>query len=651
MNTAHEPEYNVLLVDDNPQNLAALSRMLAEHGYHIRTAINGQVALKSVQTMAPDLILLDIRMPGLDGYEVCQQLKADPATREIPVLFLSALDAPLDKVRAFEVGGVDYILKPFHADEVVARVATHLTLRAIQQRLHEQNLELQHYRAHLEELVAARTVELTHANAALHHEIVARARMTEALQLSEQQYRILAEHVKHGIVIAQAGRIVFANAALSAMVGRSKADLEQLEVPRLFSPAMQTSAVERLCNQPAANDEQVWQVELSAPNGQTVWTEIEQSPLIWNDAPARLLTITDVHECKLRELHLEQERARLEQENLTFKSSLTERYRFGELIGKSPAMQRVYEMIVSAAASDVNVLIVGESGTGKELIARTLHQVSARQAQPFVPINCASIPDTLFEREFFGHTRGAFTGANRDKPGLFDRAHRGVLFLDEVTELSPANQAKLLRVLQDGEYLPLGSNTPKKADVLLVAATNKDWRPLIKQRVLREDFFYRVCVIELRVPPLRDRKDDLPLLIQHFLEQYQQKQRKLQPHAATRAPMTLPGAILTALYAYDWPGNVRELQNALQRYLATQHLDPELSLLVSAQQPRAEITHSHLFEGLPLAEAVKAFEKQLIYDALAKNQQHKINTAKMLGIPRSTLHRKIKEFQLPDDHA
>ena len=167
-------------------------------------------------------------------------------------------------------------------------------------------------------------------------------------------------------------------------------------------------------------------------------------------------------------------------------------------------MQRVYELIISAASSGVNVLIYGESGTGKELIARTIHQVSPRQDRTFVPVNCASIPETLFEREFFGHRKGAFTGADRDHPGFFDRAHRGILFLDEVTELSPGMQAKLLRVLQDGEYIPLGSNVAKQADVLIMAATNKQCRDEIAAGRLRQDFFYRIGVYGTRVA-IRDR--------------------------------------------------------------------------------------------------------------------------------------------------
>ena len=632
---------NILLVDDNPQNLTALSRILIQQGYHVRTAINGQVALTSIRHLLPDLMLLDILMPGMDGYEVCRNVKADPATQEIPVLFLSALDAPLDKVKAFEAGGVDYITKPFQAEEVVARVETHLTLRRMQQQLQEQNHELSTYRDHLEDLVQQRTQELR-------REMGERERAEQAVRVSEQQYRSLAEHVKDGIVIVQNGKIVFVNALCISMMKRSTDALLQQDPLSLFPEHLRGQAQEWLQSRDEASpDAPEWQVELLRADGRTLWTEIEHSHIIWDGQSALLLTVRDVHECKMRELRLEQERARLHQENQSFKSSLMERFRFGQLVGKSPAMQRVYELIISAAASDVNTLIVGESGTGKELIARTIHQVSARKDRPFVPVNCASIPETLFEREFFGHCRGAFTSAERDKPGFFDRAHKGVLFLDEVTELTPGMQAKLLRVLQDGEYIPLGGAKPKQADVLLLTATNKQWKPLIEQGLLREDFFYRVCVIEISVPALRERKEDLPFLIDHFLERFRHKQHHTSPGDDHSIPDTLPGHILEGLLAYHWPGNIRELQNVLQRYLATHHLDVDIPLLTSTSARRTVSTLG-ISKNLALHDAVKAFEKQIITEALIQNKFHKINTAKMLHVPRSTLHRKIKEHHIQE---
>ncbi|MDY0091972.1 MAG: sigma 54-interacting transcriptional regulator [Candidatus Vecturithrix sp.] len=517
--------------------------------------------------------------------------------------------------------------------------------------------QLLQYRDHLEEIVRDRTVELTRSNELLHKEILERTRAENALRASEQQYRLLAENVKDGIMIVQKNTIVFANSVLTTMLGISSEEYgETNPVSALcHSPALQRMQ-QLLREGPAAQPDSQWHVELLNRDGRQIWVEIQPSSIVWNSQPAFLMTIRDVTSQKIQEQRLEEERLRLEQENITLKSTIKERYRFGKLIGKSSSMQCVYELIMSAASSDVNVLICGESGTGKELIAETIHQVSPRKAQAFVAVNCASIPETLFEREFFGHRKGTFTGADRDKPGFFDRAHRGVLFLDEVTELSPGTQAKLLRVLQDGEYTPLGSNTPKQADVLIVAATNRDVPKEIAQGRLRKDFFYRICVIEMTVPPLRDRKDDLPLLVEHILEQYRQKQAQVHgrvPHDLPVDQTMLPGEFVQRMYAYHWPGNVRELENILQRYLATQELQAVLPSLDAP--PRSVPLVSPLQRVLPpenslrdltFSEAVTALEIQLIREALEQTHYRIGKTAKRLGIPLRTLQYKMKKYQL-----
>ena len=509
--------------------------------------------------------------------------------------------------------------------------------------------ELVQYREHLKELVKERTTELTRSNAQLSEEILERLRVERALRASEEQYRLLADNVKDGIVIVQYGKFVFANAAFAAITGYRPEQILTLEPLSLFADQADYLAALSVPGENPQILESRWQAELTTHNWQVVWTEIEQSEIVWNSQLAQLLTVRDITDRKRQEQRLEEERTRLEAENLSLKSAIKERYRFGLLVGKSSVMQRVYELIVSAAASGVNVLISGESGTGKELIAQTLHRVSRRKDYAFVPVNCASIPETLFEREFFGHRKGAFTGADRDTSGLFDKAHRGTLFLDEVTELTPGMQAKLLRVLQDGEYTPLGSTSSKQADVVIVAATNKDYQEEIQQKRLRKDFFYRIGVIEIRVPALRERKDDLPLLIEHILEDYCQKQRQLQGNLSQELPENqamLPGELVQVFYTYDWPGNVRELQNVVQRYLATQDAPAILTLLGRSGGSRLLPEAPPIQTNRSLPETVQAFEKQMIADMLARNQYHIGRTAEMLSIPRLTLHRKIKKYQL-----
>ena len=509
--------------------------------------------------------------------------------------------------------------------------------------------ELRQYRDHLAELVKERTRDLSRSNARLRDEVVMRTRVEQALRDSEQQYRLLAENVPDGIAILQQGKLVFGNSVFGQMLGTASSELLDTDFTQIF-PTSDNQALQDWLEQNASEhqEKQQRQSELLRRDGQRSWIEIERAAIMWDGQNALLLTIRDITERKTREQRLEEERVRLQKENLTLKSTIKERFRFGELVGKSPAMQRVYELIISAATSDVNVMIVGESGTGKELIAKTLHQVSTRKAKTFVPVNCASIPETLFEREFFGHHKGAFTGADRNAPGLFDRAHLGTLFLDEVTELTPGTQAKLLRVLQDGDYTPLGSTQPKQANALIVAATNKNCQEQIAQERLRKDFFYRIGVIEIVVPPLRERKEDLPLLVEHILEQYREKQ--LQVHGSLPADLPnelamLPGELVQALYTYDWPGNVRELQNVLQRYLATRNAQSVLQSLGMSGSSSPTYLPEEVSGRVTISEAVQSLEKRMIDDALKKTGYHIGKTSELLGMPRRTLQNKLKKYE------
>jgi transcriptional regulator with PAS, ATPase and Fis domain len=293
-------------------------------------------------------------------------------------------------------------------------------------------------------------------------------------------------------------------------------------------------------------------------------------------------------------------------------------------------MQKVYELITKAAATDANVVIYGESGTGKDLIAQTIHRLSQRRERAFVPVNCGSIQETLFESEFFGYRKGAFTGALRDKPGLFDAAHQGILFLDEVAELTLAMQVKLLRAIEGGGYTPVGDQNVKHTDVRIIAATNKNIAEQITQGIMRQDFFYRINVITIHVPPLRERKEDIPLLIEHFLKHY-------------AADTTIPGQVVEVLSQREWPGNIRQLQNVLQRYLTLEHLDfhddihetgEAITLDEAGQAKRG------------LRDALERFEKQFILKILEQNQGHRGKTAETLQIPPRTLRRKLEKYQI-----
>jgi DNA-binding NtrC family response regulator len=328
------------------------------------------------------------------------------------------------------------------------------------------------------------------------------------------------------------------------------------------------------------------------------------------------------------------ERRFLRREVNALRSRLGEQLAVNELVGSSRAMQRVKEVVGKVAATDSPVLIEGESGTGKELVAAAIHRLSARVKEPFIPVNCSAIPADLLESEFFGHVRGAFSGAVADALGLFRSAHGGTIFLDEVAELPPALQAKLLRVLQEMEVRPVGSTKAYTVSVRVIAATNRNLEEAIKDGSLRQDLFYRLNVVRIQMPPLRERRDDLPALIAHFLRRFNQRFRREVTGIAPEA--------LAALNAYDFPGNVRELENLIERAYAMgahDHISlADLPSLTMSARPSPVSTRT-----LPTLAEV---EKELILRALAIYKNDKEQSARALGLSRRTIYRRLKEYGL-----
>lgn len=312
---------------------------------------------------------------------------------------------------------------------------------------------------------------------------------------------------------------------------------------------------------------------------------------------------------------------------------LEERYSLGEMVSHSPRMRRIFEILPAVASSPSIVLILGETGTGKELLARAVHQHSARSGGPFVAVNCGALPDTLLESELFGYKAGAFTGASRDKPGRFALAEGGTLFLDEIGEVSPALQVRLLRVLQERSYEPLGSVESRKADVRVIAATNRDLTALVRNGRFREDLYYRINVARLELPPLRERKEDIPVLVRRFIDKFNALMRKEIEGIAPEA--------LSLLIAHDWPGNIRELENAVERafilctgnILQISHLPAELRSSVKGRMPVAEIRTAH-----------RVLDLQAIQTALENSGYNRLAAARQLGIHKTTLFRKIKKL-------
>jgi transcriptional regulator with GAF, ATPase, and Fis domain len=326
----------------------------------------------------------------------------------------------------------------------------------------------------------------------------------------------------------------------------------------------------------------------------------------------------------------------LEKENLTL---TVETCRERSLVGEGPRMKEIYQLLTRVAASESTVLIEGESGTGKELAARALHHNSARSNQPFVAINCAAIPEALLEDDLFGHERGSFTGAVLQKKGRLEVADGGVVFLDEIGELAPSLQVKLLRVLQEREFERVGGTHPIKVDIRLIAATNRDLNEAVRTGIFRRDLYYRLDVVKLRMPSLRERREDIPLLTRHFVQKYS-KRCKVKPKPVSREAMA-------CLANHDWPGNVRELENAIERALVLGHSDtllPEdLPESILERGPSPELSEARYHS------CIKELKKQLILEAVEQTRGNYVEAAGVLGVHPNYLHRLIRNLGLKDD--
>ncbi len=613
---------NILIVDDDGLNAKLLAAKLASDSYCISVAQSGEACLVSVAKEPPDLILLDVMMPGMDGYEVSRRIKSNPSSAEIPILFVTAMSDIGDKRRGFDTGAVDYITKPFDTHEIKARVATHLALKHARDVLKKQN-EL------LDRQVQIRTAALSETNQKLRQEIDSKNKAYEELKASEAKTRAVVDAIpdevwrigSNSIIQSRKGGTANLPFDPAGMVGQSIEDVLPADAVNAALSALNAALTNHSVNLFECG---------YPPENPTQFLEFRMVQIKADEVAA---IIRDVTDHKRLEAELRQQRESLQQENLRLKASIRERYRLGKIIGKSQAIQKVYDLIMEAGAHDISVVLTGESGTGKELVANAIHEVSARREGPFVPVNCGAIPENLIESEFFGYRKGAFTGADADKPGYLDLADGGTLLLDEIGEISMGMQVKLLRVIEGNGYLSIGGEQARRHDVRFVCATNKDPSEMVKQGKMREDFFYRIHVINIQLPPLRDRMDDLPLLIEHFYNQFAQ---------GGDAPPPITGHLYKSLLNYHWPGNVRELQNTIHRYVSSGKVDFMGESIVDKVIDSDGSDHDSLFRIDDYKSAVQAFEKQYIIKVLEENQWHREKAAVRMGIPRRTFFRKLK---------
>lgn len=458
-------DQTILAVDDNPDALYALERILAHNGYRVLTAGTAEEALEKAKIGKPSLLLLDVGLPGMNGFELTEKLKRDEDLKYTPIILVSANDALQSIIEGLERGADDYVTKPYKAEELLARLRAALRLKALYGRLE-----------------------------------------------------------------------------------------------------------------------------------------------------------------------------RTEHENERLRTEIKASYDFSNIVGESDRMQSVFSLLEKVAAADTPVLVTGQTGSGKELAARAVHYASSRADGPFVAKNCAAINENLLESELFGHVKGAFTGAVKDHKGLFEAASGGTLFLDEIGEMPAGLQAKLLRVLQDGTFMPVGSTSEKRADVRIVAATNRNLQSMMDEGSFREDLYYRLNVVTVELPALKERREDVPLLADHFLKRACER-RGL-------GDRQLSEDVMNALRSYDWRGNVRELENEIERMLiicgdettiSLQHVSPRiLSYATSSGQGSSA--------GGSLKEAVEQVERDMILATLQRLNWNKSNTAKELDMSRSSLIAKIKQY-------
>lgn len=370
----------------------------------------------------------------------------------------------------------------------------------------------------------------------------------------------------------------------------------------------------------------------------SVQTAVEAMKLGAYDYITKPFILEDVHIAIKRAL----DTTRLQEENVRLKKALKKTYGYSRIIGKSPHIQKVIQFIDKIADTDSTVLVTGESGTGKELVAKTIHYNSSREKKPFVPLNCAAVPKDILESELFGHEKGAFTGAVNARIGRFEMANQGTLFLDEIGELAPALQVKLLRVLQEKEFERVGGVKTIKVDVRIIAATNRDLEKAVSEGIFREDLYYRLNVIPLHLPPLRKMKEDISLLVEHFLDQISRKKKRVSPKISNGA--------LQCLINYRWPGNVRELENLMERLIILHEEEvvtpdnlPERFLDRKSMTGVTAGRQSLSRDGVDLNLMLDELENNMIQQALEISNGVKSKAASLLGLNRTTLIEKMKK--------
>ena len=618
----------VLFIDDEEGIRKIFSILLRKEGYQVFTAESGEEGLKIFEQEIPPIVITDIKMPGMDGIEVLRRIKGiNPGAEVIIITGHGDMDSAIE---ALKLDASDFLIKPV-SDEALS-----VALKRAREKL-ELKRKLKEYTHNLENLVRERTKELQRAQEQIKTFYEVSRYISENTSLKETIDFILKkikEMVNYDYVLP--------------LIFNSKKDnfisIEGYDSPNILGNWTQTYSIASMTEPMDMEQWRSKKLPLTGPLKK--FSYIASIPIVKEKEVMGSIILASYNSGSfsaqnMRFIYLMLSQTSGVIRRIILQDEQLERLHnqikmlsgYGDIIGKDPKMQRIYQLILDIAPSNATVLIQGESGTGKELVARAIHMNSPRKDKPFVVVNCSAYPQTLIESELFGYEKGAFTGATQRKLGRFEIAHEGAIFLDEVSEIPLSSQVKILRFLQFQEFERLGGTETIKVNVRVIAATNKDLNEEVKKGNFREDLYYRLNVIPINLPPLRERKGDIPILVEYFL-------KRLSTQSGKEIKELSPSA-MQSLINYNWPGNVRELENVLEyAFVLTK------GKVIEAKALPPALRSSGISWNKDKIASLEDNEKKFLIEMLNEFNWNKLQVAKRLGISRSTLYAKLKKYNL-----
>ena len=618
----------VLFIDDDEGIRKVFSILLRKEGYQVFTAKNGEEGLKIFKQEIPPIVIADVKMPGINGIEVLKRVKE--INPEAEVIIITGHGDMNSAIEALKLDASDFLPKPVKLE------ALSVALKRAQKKL-ELRRKLKEYTHNLENLVRERTEELQRAQEQIKTFYEVSRYVSENTSLKETIDFILKK-IKEMVNYDYALPLIFNSKKYNFV------NIEGYDSPNILGNWTQAYSIASM-TEPI--DMKRWRSKkLPLTGSLKKFSYISSIPIVKEKEVMGSIILASYNSGSfsaqnMRFIYLMLSQTSGVIKRIILQNEQLERLHnqikmlsgYGDIIGKDPKMQRIYQLILDIAPSNATVLIQGESGTGKELVARAIHMNSPRKDKPFVVVNCSAYPQALIESELFGYEKGAFTGATQRKLGRFEIAHEGTIFLDEVSEIPFPSQVKILRFLQFQEFERLGGTETIKVNVRVIAATNKDLNEEVKKGNFREDLYYRLNVIPINLPPLRERKGDIPLLAEYFLKRLSTKSGK--------GIKELSPSAMQSLINYNWPGNVRELENVLEyAFVLTK------GKVIGAKALPPALRSSDISWNKDKIASLEDNEKKFLIEMLNEFNWNKLQVAKRLGISRSTLYAKLKKYKL-----